>query len=133
MNSGLILNTFTHESGLKKSQLASVFIYCQLSSIMFVQAAEASKPNLKIVLFPLTRHCFIGMGQSIRNCFFFNFTNWIPIKLYVYSKTCLIRPLKKQKQKKFQDRLSHNAGQKYCRMLPGSILQYFRPSFNLLL
>ena len=30
----------------------------------------------------------------------------------------------------FQDPLSHNAGQKYCRMLPGSILQYFRPSFN---
>ena len=30
----------------------------------------------------------------------------------------------------FQDPLSHNAGQKYCRMLPGSILQYFRPSCN---
>ena len=28
----------------------------------------------------------------------------------------------------FQDRLSLHAGQKYCRMLQESILQYFRPS-----
>ena len=34
-----------------------------------------------------------------------------------YSKTCL---------KRFLDRLSLNAGQKYCR----SILQYFRPSLS---
>ena len=30
----------------------------------------------------------------------------------------------------FQDRLLLNAGQKYCRMLSWSILQYFRPSLN---
>ena len=30
----------------------------------------------------------------------------------------------------FQDRLSLNAGQKYCRMLQESILQYFRPSLR---
>ena len=30
----------------------------------------------------------------------------------------------------FQDRLSLNAGQKYCRMLQKSILQYFRPSLS---
>ena len=30
----------------------------------------------------------------------------------------------------FPDRLSLNAGQKYCRMLQESILQYFRPSLN---
>ena len=30
----------------------------------------------------------------------------------------------------FQDQLSLNAGQKYCRMLQGSILQYFRPSLS---
>ena len=30
----------------------------------------------------------------------------------------------------FQDRLSLNAGQKYCRMLQESILQYFRPSIS---
>ena len=30
----------------------------------------------------------------------------------------------------FQDRLSLNAGQMYCRMLQESILQYFRPSLS---
>ena len=30
----------------------------------------------------------------------------------------------------FQDLLSLNAGQKYCRMLSWSILQYFRPSLS---
>ena len=30
----------------------------------------------------------------------------------------------------FQDRLSLNVGQKYCRMLQESILQYFRPSLS---
>ena len=45
-----------------------------------------------------------------------------------YSKTCLKQPLKKKTKIGFQDRLSLNAGQKYCRMLQESILQYFRPS-----
>ena len=36
-----------------------------------------------------------------------------------YSKTCLKRPLKKKTKNGFQDRLSVNAGQKYCRMLQG--------------
>ena len=36
----------------------------------------------------------------------------------VYSKTCLRPPLKKRPKLGFQDRLSLNAGQKYCRMLP---------------
>ena len=34
-----------------------------------------------------------------------------------YSKTCLKQPLKKRSKLGFQDRLSFNAGQKYCRML----------------
>ena len=34
------------------------------------------------------------------------------------SKTCLKRPLKKKTKIGFKDRLSLNAGQKYCRMLP---------------
>ena len=45
-----------------------------------------------------------------------------------YSKTCLKQPMKKETKSGFQDRLSLNEGQKYCRM--GSILQYFRPSFS---
>ena len=34
-----------------------------------------------------------------------------------YSKTCLKRPLKKKTKIGFQDRLSLNAGSKYCRLL----------------
>ena len=43
--------------------------------------------------------------------------------VYIYSKTCLKRSLKKKTEMGFQDRLSLNAGQKYCRMLKESILQ----------
>ena len=39
-----------------------------------------------------------------------------------YSKTCLKRPLKKKTKIGFQDRLSLNAGQKYCRMLQHSAI-----------
>ena len=46
-----------------------------------------------------------------------------------YSKTCLKRPLKTTKIG-FQDQISHNEGQNYCRMLQESILQYFRPSLS---
>ena len=38
---------------------------------------------------------------------------------YVYSKTCLKRPLAKRTKIGFQDQLSLNVGQKYCRMLQG--------------
>ena len=37
----------------------------------------------------------------------------------IYSKTCVKRPLSKRPQIGFQDQLSLNAGQKYCRMLQG--------------
>ena len=36
-----------------------------------------------------------------------------------YSKTCLKQPLSKRPKIVFQDQLSLNAGQKYCRMLKG--------------
>ena len=36
-----------------------------------------------------------------------------------YSKTCLKQPLTKKTKIGFQDRLSLNAGQKYCRVLQG--------------
>ena len=52
------------------------------------------------------------------------------IHCYIYSKTCLKRPLKKKTKNDFQDRLLLNAGQKYCRMLEESILPYFRPSLS---
>ena len=47
-----------------------------------------------------------------------------------YSNTCVKRPLTKRPKIGFQDQLSLNAGHKYCRMLKGSILQYFRPSLS---
>ena len=37
----------------------------------------------------------------------------------MYSKTCVKRPLSKRLKIGFQDQLSLNAGQKYCRMLQG--------------
>ena len=37
--------------------------------------------------------------------------------IFLYSKTCLKQSLKKKTKIDFQDRLSLNAGQKYCRML----------------
>ena len=40
------------------------------------------------------------------------------MNLWQYSKTFLKRPLKKNTKIGFQDRLSLNAGQKYCKTLP---------------
>ena len=37
----------------------------------------------------------------------------------MYSKTCLKRPLSKRPKMDFQDQLSLNVGQKYCRMFQG--------------
>ena len=55
---------------------------------------------------------------------------WVCGFFFLYSKTGLKRPLKKKTKIGFQDRLSLNAGQKYCRMLQESILQYFQPSLS---
>ena len=48
-----------------------------------------------------------------------------------YSKTGLKGHSKRRPKIVFQDSLLLNAGQKYCRMLQWSILQYFRPAFSL--
>ena len=47
--------------------------------------------------------------------------SWSPVFDYrmYYSKTCVKRPLSNRPQIGFQDQLSLNAGQKYCRMLQG--------------
>ena len=45
-------------------------------------------------------------------------------------KTCHKWPLQRRPIIDFQDRLSLNAGQKYCRMLQESIQQYFQPSLS---
>ena len=47
---------------------------------------------------------------------------WVTLGLLprlMYSKTCVKRPLSKQTKIGFQDQLSLNAGQQYCRMLQG--------------
>ena len=43
----------------------------------------------------------------------------------IYNKTCLKQPHKKKTKIGFQDRLSLNAGQKYCRMEHSAILLTF--------
>ena len=49
----------------------------------------------------------------------FNCNNPCALFLFIqYSKTCVKRPLSKSPKIGFQDQLSLNAGQKYCRMLP---------------
>ena len=45
-----------------------------------------------------------------------------------YSKTYLKRPLSKRSKNDFQDQLLLNAGQNCCKMVQGSIVQYFRPA-----
>ena len=45
-------------------------------------------------------------------------------------KPVLSRHTNRRRKISFQDRLSLNAGQKYCRMLQESILQYFQPSLS---
>ena len=87
--------------------------------------AKSVRPTSKIFLLPLTQPCFTRMGRS---GFFLTYQIGYPLNLIVYSKTCIKRPLKKQQSLFFQDRLSHNAGQKVCRMIPGSILQYWEHS-----
>ena len=46
-------------------------------------------------------------------------TDKLQLQFLHCSKTCLKQPLKKKTKIGFQDRLSLNAGQKYCRMLHG--------------
>ena len=47
-----------------------------------------------------------------------------------YRKTCLKRPLKNRQNKGLKDKCYLNEGQKYCRMLSWSILQYFWPALS---
>ena len=47
----------------------------------------------------------------------------------MYSKTCLKQPLKKKTKIGFQDRLSLNAGQKYCQMHSAILLTCIKLPF----
>ena len=48
----------------------------------------------------------------------------------LYSKTCVKRPLSKRSKTGFQDQLSLNACQKYCRMLQGEDSAILLPSLS---
>ena len=117
--------------------LSSFCIHC-LTLISCLQNMQNTfnKANLKNNFVSPYPTLFTGMGWSFKQLFFFTSQIRYPFFLIVYSKTCLKRPLSKRQKnclfylQNYQDRLSHNAGQKYCRMLPGSILQYFRPAFS---
>ena len=78
---------------------------------------------LTIFLFPLTRHCFTGMGRSVEN-----FSNWILIKLNSVKPVLRGHSEKTENCLIFQDRLSLNAGQNISEC--SSILQYLRPAFS---
>ena len=70
------------------------------------------------------------LGSKARLC-----CRFCKFRLLGYTvKPVLSGHLKRRPKNGFQDPLSLNAGQKYCRMLSWSILQYFRPSlsYNLL-
>ena len=57
--------------------------------------------------------------------------NFHVLKFLCYTvKPALSGHSKRRPKIDFHDRLSLNAGQKYCRMLQVSILQYFRPSLS---
>ena len=55
---------------------------------------------------------------------FIKYRNLICWPINMYSKTCLKWPLQKRPKIGFQDQISLNASQKYCRMLQESILQF---------
>ena len=59
---------------------------------------------------------------------------WSEPSSTLYSKTCVKQPLSKRQKIGFQDQLSLNAGQKYCRMLQwvhSAIAQNFIKSYHL--
>ena len=78
--------------------------------------------------------CIVSQNTSViraNGMFWSNNPLWFcTVGQELYCKTCVIQPLSKRPKNGFQDGLSLNAGQKYCRMLP---LQNFRPYLSYLL
>ena len=76
---------------------------------------------------PVNRYGHVKMVSSTNHTF-----SWASLTKRLTStvKPILSGHLKRRPKIGFQDRLSLNAGQKYCRKLHESILQYFRPSLS---
>ena len=64
--------------------------------------------------------------RAAQRCWRTLFTVWV----YIFSTPVFSGHSKRRPKIGFQDRLSLNAGQKYCRMLQESILQHFWPSLS---
>ena len=59
---------------------------------------------------------FLGQNVSIIRVIV-TYNHMVMLGKCKYSKTCVKQPLSKRPKNVFQDQLSFNAGQKYCRML----------------
>ena len=101
------------------------YVDCDVTQPAFV----CKKRKFDILLHPCLHLNFsINLKQSIKLkiwttlyfCPWRKFISFVSSGYWlVYSKTCLKRALKKKTKIGFQDRISLNAGQKYCRMLQG--------------
>ena len=78
-----------------------------------------------LTFMPLNDSCMYVVCTQTND---FIFEKTLDSKTEEYSKTCVKQPLSERPKIGFYDQLSLNAGQRYCRMLQGEILQYFRPS-----
>ena len=73
--------------------------------------------HIKILVFTLSNK--EGLGEAAQIHRFARVFAMCICRIWMYSKTCLERPLSKRPKIGFQDKLSLNAGQKNCRMLQG--------------
>ena len=86
--------------------------------------SKCTKANIKNVFVFSCPTPFYWYGLVGRKIIFFTSQIGYSLNIIVHSKTCLKRQLRKKKKNClfYQDRLSHNACQKYCRMLPGTCI-----------
>ena len=86
-----------------------------------------SLPSFLLMVIPCIRPpkvALILVSLICENLIFYTIMQWkgrcaFPIISKTYSETCVKRPLSKRPKIAFQDQLSLNVGQKYCRMLQG--------------
>ena len=92
---------------------------CSLSMASLRKRERTPSKHLKA-----GHHWPAGTPMVTRHCMMTGVIIWLTVKPVLSGHS------KRRRKIGFQDRLSLNAGQKYCRMLLESILQYFRPSFS---
>ena len=132
------------QKGLKSKEPLAIFVKLRQTLIVqlktlslhskpFLNIVQASLWVLAICLKPESDLIHVFPVMIITNLDYTNNSLMVPhiyfthpiqisissIMVHAYSKNCLQRPLKKNTKIGFQDRLSLDAGQKYCRMLQG--------------